>query len=368
MNKPIKILNIVPNMRAAGIETFIMNVYRNIDREKIQFDFLVHNSKREFYDDEIERLGGKIYRLSLKDDKNIFKYIRDLDQFFKTHKEYNIIHGHMQSMMPLYLFLAKKNNITTRIAHSHNNSYEKSAKGIILHIFSRLSKYFSTINFACSEDAGKYLFKNRKFEVINNGIDINKFQFDEQTRNKIRKKLDIKENEILFGNIGRMEKQKNQKFLIDVFKKVYTKQKNVKLLIIGTGSLEKKLKKQVNKLNLKNQIIFLKNINNVNEYMQGMDLFLLPSLYEGLGIVLIEAQMNGLHCIATKDTVATETRITSNIEYLKLEKDLWIEEICKYKIKEREIKENEAIRQFSIDNVAKNLQEKYIFYYNNRLV
>ena len=101
MNKPIKILNIVPNMRAAGIETFIMNVYRNIDREKIQFDFLVHNSKREFYDDEIERLGGKIYRLSLKDDKNIFKYIRDLDQFFKTHKEYNIIHGHMQSMMQL---------------------------------------------------------------------------------------------------------------------------------------------------------------------------------------------------------------------------------------------------------------------------
>ncbi len=153
--KPIRILNVVPNMRAAGIETFIMNVYRNIDKNKIQFDFIVHSSKREFYDDEIEKLGGKIYRLSFKDDKNIFKYIRDLNKFFKQNPQYTIVHGHMQSMMPLYLFIAKKNGVKTRIAHSHNGNYEKTVKGFILHIFSRFSKLFSTNNFACSDVAGK---------------------------------------------------------------------------------------------------------------------------------------------------------------------------------------------------------------------
>lgn len=112
MKEPIRILNIVPNMRAAGIETFIMNVYRNIDRNKVQFDFIVHNKEKNFYDNEIERLGGKIYRFSFKDDKNIFKYIKDLKDFFKNHKEYKIVHGHMQSMMPLYLYIAKKKRST----------------------------------------------------------------------------------------------------------------------------------------------------------------------------------------------------------------------------------------------------------------
>ena len=131
----VRVLNVVPNMKAAGVETFIMNVYRNIDRTKVQFDFLVHSEKKEFYDDEIEKLGGKIYRLTYKDDKNFFKYIKDLNDFFSEHKEYEIVHGHMQSMMPVYLKIAKKHNVKIRIGHSHNNSYEKSMKGILLHIY-----------------------------------------------------------------------------------------------------------------------------------------------------------------------------------------------------------------------------------------
>lgn len=368
MEKPIRVLNIVPNMRSAGIETFIMNVYRNIDRTKIQFDFLVHNKEEEFYDDEIKKLGGKIYRFTLKDDKNIFKYIKDLKRFFKEHKEYKIIHGHMQSMMPLYLFFAEKNDVPIRIAHSHNNSYEKSLKGFVLHIFSRFSKYFSTVNFACSKEAGKYLFGKREFEVINNGIDLKRFKFNEEKRNEIRKKLGIQENEILIGNIGRMEKQKNQKFLIDVFNDTYMQKNNVKMLIIGTGSLEEDLKQYVKTLKIDNNVIFLKNIKNVNDYMQAMDMFLLPSLYEGLGIVLIEAQMSGVYCLTTKNTVAIETKITPNIKYLILDRKLWTDEVVNYKRNDREVTINSLIEQFDISNEASILQKKYYnYYYKNGL-
>ncbi len=357
--EPIRILNFVPNMKAAGVETFIMNVYRNIDRDKVQFDFIVHNKKREFYDDEIESLGGKIYRLSYKDDKNIFKYIKDLNNFFKEHKEYNIVHGHMQSMMPLYLRIAKKHGVKTRIAHSHNNSYEKSVKGFILHILSRFSRFYSTNNYACSTDAGKYLFgKKRKFDVIYNGVNVDKFKFNKKSRQKIRDELNISKDEILIGNVGRIEKQKNQKFLLDVFHKLLDNDVKYRLLIIGTGSLENELKNYAVKLGLENKIIFKKNISNINDYMCAMDMFCLPSLYEGLGIVLIEAQLSGLKCFATDKTVANETNISNNIYYLPLDKERWINKILNCKLsKNRKTVLND---DFNIKNVSTDLEERYL--------
>ncbi len=362
-NKPIRVLNIVPNMSAAGIETFIMNIYRNIDRNKIQFDFLVHNNESKFYDNEILRMGGKIYRLSYKDDKNFFKYINDLNRFFKEHGEYKIVHGHMQSMMPIYLYYAKKNGVPIRIAHSHNNSYEKSFKGFLLYILSRFAKYTSTHNFACSKDSGKYMFNNRDFEIIYNGIDSKKFQYNKNSREKIRKELGIEDNTLLLGNVGRIEKQKNQFFLINVFSKLIKDQINVKLLIIGTGSLEEKLKKYVKKMNLIDDVIFLKNIKNINEYMCAMDAFLLPSLYEGLGIVLIEAQTAGLNCLTTKETVAKETNISNKIKYLPLKEDLWVKEIKKLECDNRNI--SLYTNNFDIKVVANKMENKYIEFIKN---
>ena len=164
-----------------------------------------------------------------------------------------------------------------------------------------------------------------------------------------------------------MEKQKNQKFLIDVFNDSYIQKNNVKLLIIGTGSLEENLKQYAKVLKIDNKVIFLKNIKNVNDYMQAMDMFLLPSLYEGLGIVLIEAQMSGLYCLTTEGTVAIETKITPNIKYLNLDKKLWTDEVVKYKANDRKIIINNLIEQFDISNVASTLQKKYYYYYKNRL-
>lgn len=237
-NEPIRVLNFVPNMRAAGIESFIMNVYRNIDKSKIQFDFVVHNKRREFFDDEIEKLGGKIYRLTYKDDKNIFKYIKDLNDFFKDHKEYKIVHGHMQSMMPLYLYIAKKYNVQARIAHSHNGSYEKTLKGFVLHLFSRFSKYPANYYMACSEVAGKYLFGNKDFKILYNGIDIDKFKFNEDIRNKYRKDLKLEDNFVI-GHIGRFELQKNHKFILEIFNDFQKEKSSAKLLLVRRRKTKK---------------------------------------------------------------------------------------------------------------------------------
>lgn len=359
-NKPIRILNILPNMRSAGIETFVMNIYRNIDRKKFQFDFIVHNKDKEFYDDEILSLGGKIYRFSLKDDKNIIKYIRDLNNFFNQHNEYQIIHGHMQSMMPLYLKIAKEHNVKIRIAHSHNNSYERSMKGFILHILSRFTKAYSNINLACSESAGKYLFGNNEFEVVNNGIDIYKFRFNNDVREKVRKKYNIQDDEILIGNIGRMEKQKNQLFLVDLFYDLYKKNNKMKMIIIGEGKLKNKILNKIKKYRLQKNVILIERTRNVNEFMSAFDIFALPSLYEGLGIVLIEAQVAGLKCITTEKTVAKETNITKNIKYLPLNKKKWMEEIEDIDTNYNHLIDlDDKILSFDIKNVAKKMQKIY---------
>lgn len=315
-NKKVRILQIVPNMRSAGIENFIMNIYRNVDLDKVQFDFLVHNQKRKDFDDEIEKLGGKIYRLSYKDDKNIFKYIKDLDAFFKEHKEYEIIHGQMQSMMPLYLYIAKKNQIPIRIAHAHNSHYEKSMKGVILHLFSRFSGKYATHLWACSKTAGEYLFKNRTFEIIHNAIDMKKFQYDEKVRLAIREKENL-QGHIVVGHIGRFELQKNHEFLIDVFYEFQKMVPNAVLLCFGCGDRQSLIEEKVKKLHVEDKVFFKGVISNPEAYYQAMDCFLLPSKYEGLPLVGVEAQISSLPCFFSS-TITKELALSKNAYFLDL--------------------------------------------------
>lgn len=357
--KIIRVLNIVPNMRAAGIETFIMNVYRNIDRSKIQFDFIVHNKKRMFFDDEIEKLGGKIYRFSFKDDKNIFKYIYDLNKFFKEHKEYNILHGHMQSMMPLYLFIAKLNNVKTRIAHSHNGDYEKTLKGRVLHYFSRFSKLFSTENWACSKVAGDYLFGKKKFEIIYNGIETEKFKYKDYIRKEIRKELKL-EKKFVIGHIGRFELQKDHDFIIDLFKEINKVKKNSILLLFGEGKLKSNIEFKVKKLGLEEKVYFMGVKDDIYKYYNAMDIFILPSIYEGLPVVGIEAQINGVKCIFSNN-ITPELNISSESLFLKKDILLWKDEISK--IEKLSHTNNEInFGKFDIKLISKKIKEKYIMY------
>ena len=365
--EPIRILQVVPNMNAGGLENLIMNIYRNIDRKKVQFDFLVHYEKRCFFDDEIEKLGGKIYRFSVREDNNVIKYIKDLKKFFKTHKEYKVIHGHMASLGFIYLKIAKKYGVPIRIAHSHGTSHLKSIKGYIKFLTFKLEKYYSNVNFACSTEAGIYLFgKHRKFEIIPNAIDFEKFRYNQRIREKIRNEMNI-QNELVIGHVGRFNLQKNHIFLLDVFSEIVKKEKEAKLFLLGNGELEKDVRQKIEKLKIEKNVKLLGVREDVNEIYQAMDVFVMPSLFEGLPLTGVEAQVSGLKCFFA-DTITKEVIITNNAEFISLSMSAkeWAEKIIKEKEYDRS-KVKIFNEDFNIKKLATKMQNKYLEYNNGKL-
>lgn len=310
----IRILQIVPNMQSGGLENFIMNIYRNIDRTKIQFDFLVHYKEKKFFDDEIESFGGKIYRFSLRDNNNIFRYIKELDSFYKEHKEYKIIHCHMSSIGFINFLIAKRNGIKVRIAHSHNSNTEKTIKGFIKSLMIKPLKYISTDNFACSTEAGKFLYKNHAFKIIPNAVDIDKYRYNEEVRERERKRLNI-ENNLVIGHIGRFESQKNHKYIIDIFKEVLKDDTSAILLLAGDGSLKKEVEQYARELQISSNVKFLGIVKDPQNLYQAMDCFILPSFFEGLPVVGIEAQVSGLKCLFS-NKITPEVKISYLTEFL----------------------------------------------------
>ena len=341
-----RIKQIVPNMQSGGLETFIMNMYRNIDRSKFQFDFIVHYRERKFYDDEIEKMGGKIYRFSLRNDNNIIKYIIELDAFFKKHKEYKIIHCHMASIGFLAFLLAIKKGLKIRIAHSHNASTEKTLKGIVKSILIKPYKYMSTYRLACSQNAGRFLFKNKRPK-----IDI-----------QIRTALNLTDKFVI-GHVGRFNIQKNHEFLIDLFYNFKQEFNDAILILVGIGELETKIKSKVNKLEINDSVKFLGEVKNVDELYQGFDCFILPSLFEGLPVSGIEAQVSNLPCLFS-DVITKESKINKNTFFLNINNmSEWITELRNIKEKllsERNNKDVIKDRSFDIKPVVNRLEEIYL--------
>lgn len=366
--EPIRVLHVVYKMHCAGIEAFIMNIYRNIDRTKVQFDFLAHYTEQQFYDDEVEKLGGKIYRLSIREDNNFIKYFRNLNQFYRNHPEYKIVHGHMESFGVFYLTIAKKHGVKVRIAHSHIAKIDPTIKGNIKNLLNKPLRYCATDLFACSEAAGKFLFGDKCFSVINNAIDVNRFVYNERVRKEMREQLDIEKNFVI-GHIGRFNQQKNHTFLIDIFSKIYEKNKNAILLLIGSGDLENVIKEKVRKLQLDPVVKFLGVRKDTERLYQAMDVFVLPSLYEGLPIVGIEAQSSGLKCIFS-DTVTQQTSITNNTEFIPLEAslDVWANSILRWFSGYNRVNQYDVIATagYDVKAQAKQLEDYYLQMYKNR--
>lgn len=353
-----RVLHVVPNMNVGGLETFIMNVYRNIDRDKIQFDFLEHYIEPSVYDEEIEKLGGKIYHFSLRNDNNIFKYIIELNKFFKEHKEYKIVHCHMESIGTILFLVAKLNGVKIRIGHAHTTSTNNNLKGFVKKIISKPFKYTTTTNFACSFDAGEYLFKNKKYEVIPNAIDIDKFKFDENSRTYLRKELGLEGYQVI-GHAGRMDKGKNQLFLIDIFNEYLKINSKSKLVLVGDGELRDEIIDRIKELNIEDKVLLLGVRKDVNKLYSAFDLFVFPSLFEGLGIVLIEAQVNGLTCLVS-DNIPKITKISNKIKYLSLEdKSSWINEIKNSRKGSHQVKYNKLIDNYDIKILVKKLEKIY---------
>ncbi|MEK3837778.1 glycosyltransferase family 1 protein [Paenibacillus sp. FSL R7-0128] len=325
-NSPVRILHVFGIMNCGGAETFIMNVYRNIDREKIQFDFIVHSEDKGYYDDEIEALGGTIYSIPKFKGKNIREYIKSWNVFFDTYKDYQIIHSHIRSTASVFLSMAKKRGIIT-IIHSHNTS---SGKGIIATIKNLLQlplRKISHYRFACSIDAGEWLYGKKKFEVMNNAIDAKKFTFDQSTRDRYRKELELVDKFVV-GHIGRFHEQKNHEFLLDMFKSLNTKHPNTVLLLIGDGDLRYTIERKIIKLGLQNSVVLLGVRSDIPQLLQAIDVFAFPSIYEGLGIVVIEAQAAGLPCVIS-DVVPSEVGITDLVKFISLKEnpEYWAKEV-----------------------------------------
>lgn len=308
MGEPIRVLHILQRMEAGGTQALLMNIYRKIDRTKVQFDFLVVYKEKQFYDDEIEKMGGHVYKLSFREDLNLPKFQKDLAVFFAHHHEYKIVHCHAYTIGYFCLKAAKKAGIPVRIAHSHSNAAVHDVKLPLKLIMQKLFTRYSTDLFACSEEAGKFAFKGKKFGIVQNAIDSQKFIADANIREEIRKALRV-ENKFVVGHVGRMQPEKNHDFLIDVFAELKKSKPDAELILVGTGPLEDKVKSKVAEKGLSGCVHFLGNRKDMNRIYQAMDVFVFPSLFEGLGIVAIEAQAAGVPIVCSEG-LPPETDIT----------------------------------------------------------
>lgn len=361
MDQPIRILHVVTYMGRGGLESMIMNYYRRIDRSKVQFDFLVHRDFRADYDDEIEALGGRIFRIPrlVPWSKN---YLHALEAFFHSHPAYKIVHVHQDCLSSVILKVAKKCGVPVRIAHSHNSNQDKNLKYLIKLFYKKQIPTYATQLFACSKEAGNWMFGGASYRVLNNAIDATQYRFDAERREQMRWALGIDEHTFVAGHVGRFHPQKNHAFLLDVFAKVKKQSADSVLLLVGDGDLRAKMEQKAASLGISDSIIFTGIRSDVPDLMQAMDCFVFPSHYEGLALVAVEAQAAGLPCIVS-DGVPKECVKTNLVRHLPLSSGTvhWAEEILKTPINShRDIREQIVQSGYDIEANAQWLQNFYL--------
>ena len=319
--KPIRVLHVIGSMNCGGAETLIMNLFRNIDREKVVFDFIVHTTEEAFYDKEIESLGGRIFRLTKFNGKNPIQYYKKALLFFKEHPEIKIVHGHIGSSAALYLEAAKKNNCIT-IAHSHSTGNGiKNIHDVFYTVYSYPTRFVADYFFGCSTEAGKKRYgekivNSKKYRNIANAVEVRKFTFNEYTRNEIRKQLGITNNFVV-GTVGRITEAKNPLFIVDIFREYKKINQDSILLWVGDGELKEHVKSRIHEYSLDSDVILLGQRENVNEYLMAMDVFLFPSKWEGLPTSVVEAQATGLNCVLSNN-ITHEVELTNLVTWMDL--------------------------------------------------
>lgn len=370
--EPIRIAQIMGKWVGGGVEAVVMNYYRHIDRNKIQFDFICDDDSTCIPKEEIENLGGKV--ILIPPYQKVFKYHKELKRVLKE-GQYKIVHSHINALSVFSLWAAKSAKVPVRVAHSHSTSNKKEWKKTLLKNMLRpFSKLFATDYFCCSELAGRWLFGNKTYDegkvyLLNNAIDVDKFKYNEKVRKTKRKELNIKDKDLVIGHIGRFVKQKNHEFLIDIFDEIHKQNKNTVLLLAGDGPLKEEIQNKVKELKLDKYVKFLGQRNDANELYQAMDAFVLPSLYEGLPVVGVEAQAAGLPCFFSTD-MTKETKVLDTTEFIELTespKD-WASLILK---KLKSYKRTDATQEitnnsFNIKIESEKLEKKYLFFSERR--
>ncbi len=317
-----RVLQIVEGMDRGGIETFIMNIYRILDKTEVQFDFLVYNTTGD-YESEIEALGGHVYRVPGRN-MSVAGYYKGLDRFFayNAHR-YVAAHQHVSALFAMEpLYYARKYGIPVRVVHAHNSAHAGHwAHGILHRITRPFINMYATHFLGCSDKAIEWMYKTSpildKAEMINNGIDTRKFAYNAAVRSVKRAELQLSDEDVVWGHIGRFVPVKNHQFLLDIFEVFRKKHRNAKLLLIGKGEMLDAIKERVMQSRLSDAVIFLGLRTDIAELMQAMDVFVMPSLYEGLPVTLVEAQTAGLPVFAA-DTISQDVKLTPHLQFLSL--------------------------------------------------
>lgn len=305
----------------------LMNYYRHIDRAKVQFDFLTHRPYDGDYGEEIMQLGGKIYHLPRL---NPFSqsYKQELSRFFKEHPEYQIIHVHQDCLSGVILKVAQKCGIAVRIAHSHSARQDRGLKYPIKCFLRRSISKYATELMACGEEAGKWMFAGADFRIVNNAIDSSQYAYDPQKRKTMRVHLGISENDVVVGHVGRWDYPKNHLFLLDIFNEMTRLEPNARLLLVGNnkGDYANQVADKIRRLQMTDRVIITGLRKDVADMMQAMDVFVFPSIYEGLPLTMVEAQAAGLPCLIS-DKVPIECKLTKNVQQICLDTspEIWAE-------------------------------------------
>lgn len=365
-NEPIRIAQVIGKWLGGGVESVVMNYYRNIDRNKIQFDFFCDEDSTNIPYEEIEKLGGKV--ILIPPYQKVISYQKKLQEILKK-SNYKIIHSHINTLSVFPLKAAKKAGVPIRIAHSHSTSNKKEwKKNIVKNILKPFSKKYATDYMCCSELAGRWLFGNKVYDkgkvyLLNNAILLEEFRYNEKIRKIKRAELNISDKKLVIGHIGRFVKQKNHTFLIDIFNEIHKQKPDSILLLAGQGPLQDEIKQKVKDLQIDDSVKFLGQRNDVNELYQAFDVFLLPSLYEGLPVVGVEAQASGLLCVLSDD-MTKETKMLSSTLFMSLSEadKVWAKKIInEYEKFERKNTENEISKNgFNIKQEVNKLAELYI--------
>lgn len=370
MENQIRVLHVTTVLKAAGIESFIMNVYRHIDREKVQFDFMVMRDEEEFYDQEIKALGGVKHTIQAHA-KNIFvkviKESRALYQFLKKHP-YDIVQVHYTTpLRAFYLLAAKKAGVKVRIYHSHSAevSGKHLTKRIVYQCLRNKIKKWATDYFACSKVAAEWMFPKSLLDsgaakVIYNGINIERFRYNEASRAEIRRAYGL-DNRFVMIHTGRFLEQKNHAFILKVFEEVKKQCADAKLLLLGTGDLFEEIKKKAEDARLTEDVIFMGVRSDVERYLSAADCYIMPSLYEGLPVAAVEAECAGLPCVFSTN-ITQEAALTDRVTFLDLDQPIgdWSEAVLKCRhMPKTDCSSDIRAHGYDIQSVADELQRFY---------
>lgn len=364
--EPIRVLQIIGFVCGGGVEAVIMNYYRNIDRNKIQFDFIIDGYEKTALDNEISSLGGKVYKVEPYT-KNPFKNIYQIYRIIKDNN-YQIVHSNMNTLAIFSLFAAWLAGAKVRILHNHSTATKnEKLRSIIKYILRPFAPIFANKYLACSALAGEWMYGKKKMhlgkiKILNNAINVDDFAYNEELRKVLRQKLNIKKDILVIGHVGRFMHQKNHDFLIDIFREIYRQEKNSILLLIGDGPLRQSIEEKVKVYGLQDKVKFLGLRKDVRALYNIMDVFVLPSWYEGLPVVSIEAQANGLSCFIS-DKVSKECEVSSSVRFIKLDKDanFWSKEILNSNLNRNKKAKEELIKHnFEIKNEANKLEKLYL--------